>query len=726
LNPINGGQDNSGGESSTRGQLSPELQQWENYQPLGLTVGATIGGVYTIIELIGRGGMGEVYLVRHDTLNKKCALKVIPPNKVTDVGWKRFQLEARAVAKLEHVNLVKVTDLGIHDGSMPYYAMDYIQGRTLEDILLESGRMPLARVLEIFMQVCDGLYCAHRNGLLHRDIKPGNILVTQTKDNKLLAKILDFGLVKRTKADRDTQSLTDVGDVFGSPNYMSPEQCRDEKLDERSDMYSLGCTIFECLAGRPPFFSNVPAAIFFSHMEGTPPTLASVVGEDIFPPALEAAIAKLLSKNPDDRYQSLMDLRHDLQTILEGETVPAPKAFIAPRPTRVQSRKSPWGTVAASLAVIVSVAVAAGFLYQYKLKPTGEDAGGAAAIPSITTATITSATTPPSKNAVETTATLTESAPAMAKVAALPTGKDVSIKDQTIKDQAKNDPVLNFPQHQIVTASLLLNKPFSTTVQEHGKWFRQFDFPKDVAIGLLAVPDKGKPFQAIGQIKLPVNDALVFIPAEIVGRCPDCLKRFQPHELVGIKFPPDADAKMFKAVGNIRGVVVLDFEMCKGITAEAVEPLRTLYNVWVLKGSDNNQECLMLAYNGCLEELKELYLTSSNSLVPLFTELAPKGKLNKLGVWARLTKQDIQAMAAVKSLNVLDVNNTTVDNEDMSVLSSLSNLSDLNVRQTKVDAGAIEALKKMPALKNLQINSPKLKAGDFEKIKTALPAVNVN
>ncbi len=218
-----------------------------------LAPGATIGGAYTIVRLIGCGGMGEVYLANHGTLSKQCALKVIPPEQVTEIGWLRFQAEAKAVAKLEHINLVRVTDLGIHDGCLPFYAMDYVEGKNLADLVSEYGPMPLTAFLDIFLQVCDGVDCAHRNGILHRDLKPANIMVLEAAKGKRLAKVLDFGLAKLTKHDRSKQSLTAVGDVFGSPFYMSPEQCTGDKLDRRSDIYSLGCTMFECLTGQPPF-----------------------------------------------------------------------------------------------------------------------------------------------------------------------------------------------------------------------------------------------------------------------------------------------------------------------------------------------------------------------------------------------------------------------------------------------------------------------------------------
>ncbi len=305
---------------------------------IDLAPGATIGGAYHIVELIGRGGMGEVYLAKHLTLGKKCALKVIPPDQVTEMGWQRFQLEARTVAKLDHINLVRVTDLGIHEGCLPFYAMDYVEGKNLTELLAEQGPMPLKAVLEVFAQVCDGVECAHRIGILHSDLKPANIMLITEKSGQKLAKVLDFGLAKLTSQDRAKQSLTAVGDVFGSPFYMSPEQCNGEKLDNRSDIYSLGCAMFECLTGRPPFVGTLASAVIFSQMEADAPTLASALPGRKFPDAIEIVIAKLLRKNPVERYQALSQLKADLELVAAGRDV---LPYYAAREIRFPNTKAP-------------------------------------------------------------------------------------------------------------------------------------------------------------------------------------------------------------------------------------------------------------------------------------------------------------------------------------------------------------------------------------------------
>lgn len=288
---------------------------------IGLKPGAIIGGNYRIIRPIGRGGMGEVYLALHQLLDKRCALKVIPPEKVTKEAWLRFRQEAQVISKLNHQNIVQVSDLGIHAECLPYYVMEFVSGQSLADILTERKRMKLESVIEVFHQVCDGVEYAHKSGVIHRDLKPGNIMLTTDVSDRVVVKILDFGLAKLSQPGRLKQSLTLAGDIFGSPLYMSPEQCSGESVDNRSDIYSVGCTMFECLTGQAPFSGNRAAAIIVSHQGSPAPSLASVVGPGVFSDSLEIVLAKLLRKNPVERYQTMAELRDDLEKVQRGEEV---------------------------------------------------------------------------------------------------------------------------------------------------------------------------------------------------------------------------------------------------------------------------------------------------------------------------------------------------------------------------------------------------------------------
>ncbi len=307
-------------KEAERGSTFGNTQESAESTFINLAPGAIIGGAYKVKKLIGKGGMGEIYLADHLNLGSERALKLVPPDAVTEVGWMRFQQEARAVAKLNHKNVVQISDLGIHEGCLPFCAMEYVAGNNLAELLQQYGPMPLEQAIEIFKQICDGVEYAHRNGIIHRDLKPGNIMVTY-ETGKPTVKILDFGLAKLTQGDRHKQSLTAVGDIFGSPFYMSPEQCAGDRVDNRSDLYSIGCTLFECLTGRPPFTGKLSGAIIFQHQEADAPQLSSVPGTSRMPDAVDVVVAKLLRKNPVERYQTAGELKSDLERVERGESV---------------------------------------------------------------------------------------------------------------------------------------------------------------------------------------------------------------------------------------------------------------------------------------------------------------------------------------------------------------------------------------------------------------------
>ncbi len=333
--------------------------------------GTIVAEAYKVIKLIGKGGMGQVYLAEHLTLHKQCALKILPANQVTEKAWLRFQTEARAVAKLEHPNLVRVTDLGVHDKTMPFYAMDFIDGISLDQYIKEGQKLSLRAVIDIFTQVLEGLQFAHASGIIHRDLKPANIVVIGNPESgNLKAKILDFGLAKLTQAECADLSLTATGEIFGSPYYMSPEQCLGEGVDARSDLYSLGCSIFECLTGKPPYTGNTLLAVMSKHQMAEIPKL-SELPTDLLSNAdkeeikqLELVLNKLLQKKPQNRYQSAQEASADLNMVgNKGK-------FAAPIAQAKQGKTLPEKALFfTGLATTVAVTLAAyAFLYSVGMR----------------------------------------------------------------------------------------------------------------------------------------------------------------------------------------------------------------------------------------------------------------------------------------------------------------------------------------------------------------------
>jgi len=267
--------------------------------------GDIVGGTYILKSLLGHGGMGYVFLAQHNIIKRDYALKIIRPDKMDDFSRQRFEIEGRVIAKLDHPNIVKIYNMGIDQGKCPYYVMDLLSGQALSNYIDDDDGLTFEQCLDIFRQVAEGLSYAHKKGIVHRDVKPANIIVLKEDNDKggFQAKVVDFGLAKVINPVAG-QAITAKGQVFGSPHYMSPEQCQGQPVDHRSDIYSLGCALFESIAGNPPFSGANAVEIMLMHTEVAMPKLADRFSEG---PAIavDSLIARMTAKEPGDRYQSM-------------------------------------------------------------------------------------------------------------------------------------------------------------------------------------------------------------------------------------------------------------------------------------------------------------------------------------------------------------------------------------------------------------------------------------
>ena len=276
-------------------------------------LGLTIAGKYHIDALIGVGAMGRVYKAVQTTLNKPFAAKILAPHLMNDeTSAARFAAEAHNCASLNHPNVVSVVDYGRTEDGVTYIVMEYIEGKSLEDIISQQFPLPRERIVDLALQTLAALSEAHGLGILHRDLKPENILVQSLRTHGELAKVLDFGIAKlMDRAEVEAQpGLTSAGMVCGTPEYMSPEQARGKTLDERSDIYAVGVILYQMLTGRPPFESASAVEILHMHLHDDPVPPSKVLGTD--PDALEAVCLRALSKDPASRPTNAIEFREEL------------------------------------------------------------------------------------------------------------------------------------------------------------------------------------------------------------------------------------------------------------------------------------------------------------------------------------------------------------------------------------------------------------------------------
>lgn len=284
-------------------------------------VGTVLDDRYEILSLLGKGGMSVVYRARQILMDKDVAVKMLLKGSASVESMHRFQHEAKAISHLEHDNIIKVHSFVLSEAGI-YLVIDYLEGTSLDEVLHEEKRLPIERALPIFKQAASALEHAHSRGIIHRDLKPSNLMLQHNNPyNAETVKLVDFGIAKLVPHEGEkVQELTRAGAVFGTPAYMSPEQCTGKPLDVRSDIYSLGCVMFETLAGDPPLEGDSAMTTMYMQLRDKPPLLGEALPGQEVPLDMEKIIDRCLKKDPAERYQSMTELRSALEAIEFGST----------------------------------------------------------------------------------------------------------------------------------------------------------------------------------------------------------------------------------------------------------------------------------------------------------------------------------------------------------------------------------------------------------------------
>ena len=625
---------------------------------LRLQVGDIANGRYRLLSVLGEGGMGMVFKAEQIYLKKLCALKVLTSGVTSETSWNRFKHEAHAASALDHPNLIKVQDFGLIDEKQPFLVMDLAEGFQLSQIIKARGHLDIEVACALFVQVCKGLEYAHSKGVVHRDMKPDNIIVADADNPEaMLVKIVDFGIAKHNLGDIPS-ALTKTGELFGTPAYMSPEQCLGQTVDDRSDIYSVGCVLFEALTGTPPFVAGTVLATMWKQQHDNPPTLMEGSLGNEFPPDLERIVAKMLRKDLRTRYSNIGQVAQDLEAVVQNKPTSLGYEAMVEQKENVQAARKSGANLARNM-VVFTCFIALGITVGFAI--------------------------------------------------------GISRSAKTIpKEQTKIDGV-----NQIDTTNLknyvpesLPAAPVSFSYQVPGSAFRLFDFG-DIELGTIEgiepneqvwVLDHGRMInnqqspRMVGKLFIDKSFYVHALPELIANS--SYFKAFKSEDVRGIRLDSSTvsvDNEFLKNIQHLSRLEALRIKVSNSLNESSLALLNTFdsLNDFALKCS-KSQQVDWLAGLKRLKDLKQFELQHAQN-----------------------SEKIVEALRGSKALKILTLLDCNIDKNLMPTIGSLTTVINLELNGNPIEDKDLESLRGLTSLQVLDVtNCPKLTVGCASVIKT--------
>lgn len=660
--------------------------------------GTLVGGTYKILSFLGHGAMGAVYKVEHIHLNKIMALKLLRPEIMSVNVWRRFQIEAKAIARLDHANIIQIYDMSQTEDGLPYYTMDYLEGQSLDHVISEGGPIAVEIALPIFRQICNGLAYAHERGILHRDIKPGNIMLASkvasgTPGNPATsgtaggagytAKIVDFGIAKLIDtANTAEQGLTKPGEIFGTPLYMSPEQCAGAKLDQRSDIYSLGVTFFQALTGRPPVLGKSALETMSLHQTAQPLLLndTDFAKANPFSSDLEDIIDRMLARSPEDRYASLSQVASDLLSVersknyRQGNAKPlllgqskyggtSADTTISTTTSKLSVFRNPIVVVAIS-ASLLSVVIAASLLLPKILTKKSD-------------ATKNSGRRLFSKTMDKSEKELEASLVGLEKD--LPSELENQLQNELRKDTQRDEALSAIERKKIEEYLKAAPKHYRTGV--NGKKL-VWELPREFSLGTFSDGiNKFEGIDARGHAEVDPAQTPCFRLSEATLAYPVLLDRFYVDELNWIVADTHGkrNVQLAKHIGRLKCLHTIETPTC----AWNNDDFKQFEDIRDLKGLNINDSTIdgaLISKSRLVKSLAILVTSKMTNVRPLLDAAIKYQAVNYLTLnYTDMDHSDFQRLSKIKSLHSLQIRGTSATDDDIRVLTKLD-LVGLNVK----------------------------------------------
>lgn len=645
---------------------------------------------YQILEFVGRGGMSEVYRARHLMLDKVVALKTFTSSSIDDAAKLRFQREAQAIARLNHPNVIQIFDFGLAEDGVPYYTMEFLHGHTLAEILENTGPPPLETTLAYFIQAAQALSVAHGKDIVHRDLKPGNIFVEAPEATNAQSKIVDFGiasLIERTPAG---QSLTAGGIVFGTPLYISPEQAMGKRVTEQADIYSLGCTLFEALTGKPPLEGPTAVETVGMHLEAVPPTLMKACNGREFPIKLERVVAKMLAKSPSDRQTNMEQVARDLALV---------KLILTSRP------QNDWR----SAVSIHHEGDEEAYLEESQDEFDDDDHAGEA----LTT------TSNPKNNSL-----FAFSLAAMSLLASISIA--CAWACAVISGSPEGRPKSPAPESDTQAKSTRLPDVRLGQMQmdDQGNLFYLLKFKEQEDFGKFSYSlSPERYFPARGDVKLKTRSGVIFHANERFLANPENIATLRPIVGLGLvlKTFPDGELRKrcFTQIGkldDLAGLSILDGKV-NDQELKAIHSLKSLAVLSIDSSAVDGETIAKLPYS---RKLLSVSLRDTKNISKFLEAMQYSTALRHLYLESLLlSESDIQRLSKYPALRTLLIPESCIRDKDMQTLTKLVHLQTLNVQHCQLTGASLPALKTMArhGLKHLKISGKGFNSQEIALLK---------
>jgi serine/threonine protein kinase len=728
-----------GGKLSLDGTFTLPMESTSEFlkggRPPGI-VGSVIDSKYQVLALLGEGGMGSVYRVLHLLLDKEVALKTFRTAQPSPEAWARFQIEARAIGRLNHANIIQVFDFGVADGSFPYYTMELLSGRSLGDEIGVAGPMNYERAIPVFFAVADALAHAHRQGILHRDIKPSNIFMEKNVSGGF-PKIVDFGLAKLAgDRNRENQGMTALGTVFGSPLYMSPEQSMGLETDKRTDVYSFGCSLFQVLTGRPPFVGNSFLDTIAMHQTATPPLLVDIAPGQVFPQRVESIVARLLAKNLDERYQTFEEVMEDFLKVSSVNPVKDPSTNSSIEIARqgalvfdtraldealggedseefqgadddqeaAHDREVPSGLKIVLLVVAAAIFfIGAGFVYYFHHQDEESRARAEAEARESEQAAIAN-----KAGGEAITQHATEELRPSSDLRNLSYPVNVLPVSKSVVTDNKNESSSDFFSHTNTDGSVT------------------YKFPNGgEALGWISWEKHDEKLPALGIINVPKEHCktVALVAGRPFSENPLLFDRFRAGDVNFLELDRhyrwgSAHFSHIVRIKNLRCLLANNLEL-QAADFAAIDSLKCL--IW-LELSGGEFDAKELAKLSRLRDLNKLYLDSCEDLDPVLDKLRGSTSINVLSLpTCGLKDKNLQTLATMQNLKLLCINHNKITLAGLNYLSDLPGLNRLEIAKVGLGPECIETLHRFKALRYLLIDYASWTQSQQMRLQQALP-----